>query len=777
MKKYYIFIIALLFGTNILKAQEVGLSYSKYFREGMFLLGEENYDMALKNFLEAYKIDSTSANVNFNVGFCYLSSSTNKGLAERFLAKSIKDVTKNYQNDNPNEKSAPPLAFFYYGKALHINYKFDEAMTQYDFFEKNYVKDKETKEDVEFYKSHTVFAKELVVAPINVKIENLGDSINSSYPEYSPVLSADESTLIYTTRRNTGTGGERLQDGQYFEDIVIAYKDGNGKWSSPKSISENINTNGHEASINLTADGQTLIVYKDDGGNGNVYFSTWDGKDWSSLQSFGSDINSKYWESHACLSADNNTLYFVSDRPGGYGGRDIYRCVKLPNGAWSKALNIGPTINTKYDEDGPYIHPDGITLIFASVGHKSMGGFDIFFSTIEEDKKFSEPTNMGYPINTTDDDVFFVTSPDGKRGYFSSAKDGGFGEKDLYTMFIPDAKEKPLVLFKGAILPADGEKLPDDILVVVTNKETGEVVGNYRPKENGTFATILAPNKNYNFSYQVKGEEFYNEDIFVSSDLAYQEIKKEINLEPVSLLGGIKAKIKGVVLNTVVLNNAKDKQPVSNAKITLTEKGGSDSSFDVDANGKKEGTTLAYDKTYLISAEINGKKSKVNSFNTIGIKGGKSITQVIYLDDSQVAVKNGNNNTDNTDYKPNVACGSPVNYKHHFAYNANEIEDAKDWEILIDGIVSKTKECNPTVKIMSSASQVPTHSFTDNKDLAASRASKMEEKIKAAVTSKGGDAGKIEFVKISAVRGPIYESDFKNIKKYGPFQYVRVIAR
>ena len=774
MKKYYLFIVAVLLSANIIKAQLPEGKYSDYFREGMFLVGEENYDVALKNFLEAYKLDSTSANINFNIGFCYLNSSTSKGLAENYLAKAIKDVSKNYQNDNPNEKSASPLAYLYYGKALHINYKFDEATTQYNFFETKYAKNKEVKEEVVFYKSRTEFAKDLVAIPINVKIENLGDSINSIYPEYSPVLSADETTLIYTTRRITGTGGEILQDGKYYEDIVISNKDEHGKWSFPKSISQNINTSGHEASINLTADGQTLIVFKGvSEKDGNVYYSNWDGKDWTSLQSFGSDINSKYWESHACLSSDNNTLYFVSDRPGGYGGRDIYRCVKLPNGAWSKALNVGPTINTKYDEDGPFIHPDGITLVFASVGHKSMGGFDIFVSMIEEDRKFSEPTNIGYPINTTDDDVFFITSPDGKRGYFSSAKDGGLGGKDLYKMSISNTIDKPLVLFKGSILPSEGEKLPDDILIVVTNKETGEIVGNYRPKGNGTFTTILTPNKNYNFSYQIKGEEFYNEDIFVSSDLAFQEIKKGINLDPVTLLGVVKA--KGVNLNTVVLNNLNDKQPVSKAKIILVVKGGAEVSFEVDENGKKDAIELEYNKTYSISAEINGKKTKVVSFNTIGIKGSKSITQVLYLDDSDLAVNAGNNS--NINYTPNVACGSPLNYKHNFAYNQSKIDEATDWEILINGIVSKTKECNPTVKIMSSASQVPTRAFSNNKGLAQSRANKMEDKIKEAVSEKGGDSKKIKFVKLSAVRGPVYAADYKDNKKYGPFQYVKVIAK
>ena len=609
MKKFYLIIITLILGSNLLKAQLPSGSYSDYFREGTFLLIEENYDMAQKNFIQAYKIDSSSANINYNVGACYLNSATKKSWAERYLAKSITNISKNYNPDSPSEKGAPPMAYLLYGKALHFNYKFDEANAQYDIFEKNYAKDKTSKEEVAFLKMQTTYAKELVAAPINVKVENLGDSINSEYPDFSPVLSADERMIIYTTRRKMPTSSEKGLDGQYPEDIVVSYKDDNNIWSGPKPISEFINTNGNEASINLTPDGQTLIVYQDAGtGGGDVYYSTWDGKDWSSLQQFGSDINTKYWETHACLSADNNTLYFVSDRPGGYGGRDIYRCVKLPNGKWSLAQNAGPIINTKYDEDGPFIHPDGITLIFSSNGHKTMGGFDIFVSIIEEDKRFSEPVNMGYPINTPGDDVFFVTSPDGKRGYFSSSKDGGKGEKDIYMMFIPDAKEKPLALFKGGIIPADGEKLPDDLEIVVTNKETGEIVGRYRPKANGTFSTILPPNKNYNFSYQAKGEEFYNEDLYVTNEVTYQEIKKEINLEPVSLLGKVKVKSKEVILNTIVLNNAKDKQPISGAKVTLTEKGGANTNFDTDAKGKKDGTPLAFDKMYTLVAEVNGKK-------------------------------------------------------------------------------------------------------------------------------------------------------------------------
>lgn len=867
MKKQFLALTLILLSVITTKAQLASGKYSDYFKEGSFLLIEENYDQALKNFTEAYKLDSSSANINFNMGYCLLYSSVDKKSAERYFSRAVTNVKKNYRQDDPSEKGAPPLAHFFYGRALHLNYKFDEAAAQYDIFDKEYAKDKVNKENVTFYRAQTTYAKELVGSPINVSVTNLGDSINSEFPDYSPSLSADERTIIFTTRRNTTVGGERAPNGLFYEDIVIAYKDENDVWSKPKSISPNINTSGNDASINLTPDGQTLITYQDIGKGGDIFFSTWDGNDWSFLQQFGSDVNTKYWETHACLSADLNTLYFVSDRPGGFGGRDIYRCVKLPNGKWSLAQNLGPKINTKYDEDGPFIHPDGITLFFSSNGHKTMGGFDIFFATIEGDKQFTEPINMGYPVNTPDDDVFFVVSPDGKRAYFSSAKDGGFGEKDIYIMEIKDAKEKSLALFKGSILPADGEKLPDDLMIIVTDKETGDIVGTYKPKQNGTFSTILPPNKNYNFSYQSKGEEFYNEDLFVSNDVTYQEIKKEINLEPVALLGKVKVKSKQVLLSLLVLNNPISKEPVANAKVFLTEKGGATTDILVDDKGKKDGLDLAFDKVYTIYAEANGKKSEIGTFNTNGIKGSKSINQIIYFegkpaaandlalnlvvldkkrkplanskvtitgDDGSkyegttdekgrlknaelsnavnyevIAENNGsysdkiyiaatnaktkksvdktiivsdnssvaNNNSNSNNNSKVVPCGSPISYKKQFGYNQNVIEESQDWENLINSIVAKTKDCNPTVKIASSASQVPTRAFSSNRELAKVRAEKMEEKIKSAVTAKGGDANKIIFTKGWAVRGPEYATDYQNTEKYCKYQYVRVIAK
>lgn len=262
-----------------------------------------------------------------------------------------------------------------------------------------------------------------------------------------------------------------------------------------------------------------------------------------------------------------------------------------------------------------------------------MGGFDLFFSILDEENKFSEPINMRYPINTPDDDVFYVTSPDGKRSYFSSAKEGGYGEKDIYMISIPGAVERPLALFKGQIMAAEGEKLPEDLMIIVTDKNSGEKIGEYKPKlVNGTFSIILPPGREYTFSYQSSGEEFYNEDIFVTNDLSYQEIKKEINLEPVKLLGKVRIKDKGIQFNPVVLNNPKDKKAVPNAKLTLTDSKGDVQTFDADAKGRKEAIVLKADNSYTIVAEVDGKKSQPVAFSTKGIKGNKNMSQVVYME-------------------------------------------------------------------------------------------------------------------------------------------------
>ncbi len=536
MQKYTsLFLILLVFNLST-KGQDKS-DYRSKFTEGNYLVLEGNYPLALRNFLEAYMIDSTNANINYKVGFCYLKSGADRGKALYYLEKAVTNTSKKYVDMEPREKAAPINAYYYYGEALHFNYKFDDAIANYEKF-KSFLKpgQEDLIKDIDRHIEVSNNAKILVSAPINVKITNLGDSINSPYPDYTPVISADENTLIFTSRRPGSTGGDRADDGGFFEDIYISHRKADSTWTTPVSISPNINTNTFESNVGLTADAQTLLIYKDSNG-GDIYSSTLDGENWTFPMPLESDINSPSRETSACLSPDGNTLYFVSDRKeGGMGGRDIWKCVKLPNGKWSKAMNLGAPINTQYDEESPFIHPSGNVLFFSSNGHQSIGGFDIFFSTKNDEGKWDEPLNIGYPINTTDDDVFYVTSPDGKRGYYSSSsRPEGYGEKDIYVVSIPERKEQPLVLIKGVIIPAEGTTLPSDLEIVATNNETGIVTGVYKPMQrDGSFTIIIPPGSNYTLSYQQDGQEFYSEIMDVPADAAYQEINREVRLKGVN---------------------------------------------------------------------------------------------------------------------------------------------------------------------------------------------------------------------------------------------------
>lgn len=522
---------------NLLNAQSKS-DYRQNFIEGNRLILEGNYSQALRAFKKAYQIDSANPNINFKIGFCYLKKPTEKDKSLYYLEKAINGATIKYNDIDPMEKSAPYTTYYYYAQALHLNYRFDDAIANFEKF-KDYFKGKENAfvKDVNRQIEMCNYAKMLVPAPINVNIESLGDSINTSYADHSPVLSGNEKTLIFTSRRPGGTSSDITIEGDYYEDIYISYKsDVDSSWSIPVSISKNVNTITHEASIGLTADGQTLLIYKDVNG-GDIYYSTLEGDDWTFPLPMGSDINTPFYETSACLSPDGSVLYFVSDRKeGGMGGKDIWKCMKLPNGKWGLAQNLGAPINTEYDEETPFIHPSGTVLFYSSKGHQSIGGYDIFFSNLNENG-WDMPLNIGYPINTPDDDLSYVTSPDGKRGYYaSSSRPDGMGEKDIYIITIPERKEQPLVLIKGLIIADKTQIIPENIEIVAFNNETGIITGIYKPlQRDGSFTIIIPPGSNYTLSYQKDGEEFHKETMEVPADAIYQEIEKELVLKPINL--------------------------------------------------------------------------------------------------------------------------------------------------------------------------------------------------------------------------------------------------
>lgn len=281
--------------------------------------------------------------------------------------------------------------------------------------------------------------KEFVANPGNFSIVNIGREINSEYEDYAPVFNETEDEIVFTSRRRDGNLNENVDiDNKPFEDIYISRKK-NGQWQPAVNIGPPVNTPSHGSNLALSADGGTLFIYKDENG-GDIYRCELnsDGS-WSEPIPLPGIINSSYEEKSITISKDEKTLYFTSNRPGGYGGTDVYKATKDHKGEWTNVKNLGPVINTNYDEEGPFIDYDGVTLYFSSQGHKGMGGHDVFRSKFDPDKNvWSEPVNLGYPINTPDDDVFFVASADGKKAYYSSVREDGMGYTDIFMITVPE---------------------------------------------------------------------------------------------------------------------------------------------------------------------------------------------------------------------------------------------------------------------------------------------------------------------------------------------------
>jgi len=491
-------------------------------------------ERAVKNFLDLSNIDPANAHICYKVGRSYLLLNGQKDKAVPYLEKAVRSVNAKTKDDY-KATDAPIDAYYYLGRAYHLNSQFDNAIVAYKkYLELNKSISKDEVAEVEWMILTCQNAKLIVDSPISATSENLGPTINSIYDEYSAVVDATESMMIFTSRRPTSTGGMMDLDDKYFEDIYVSQKI-DGVWQKPESIGRNINSEGHEATIGLSADGQELYIFRDDFGDGNIYVSQLKGSSWSEPVRLNDNVNSPFRETHATVSADGQTLYFTSDRSG-EGGMDIFRSRRLPTGEWAVAENLGEIVNTKYDEEAPFIHPDGKTLFFSSKGHSSMGGYDIFFSVLQDNGKWSTPMNIGFPMNTPDDEYFFVMSPDGKRAYYSSSNGQGLGGKDIYLVHLDRDREVPLTVYKGAIVPDSNGRVPKDVSIKVTDNETGELYGIYRPRQdNGRFVLILHPGKNYNIAYEADDYLFKSEKLYVPENTAYFEINRAIQMTPVAL--------------------------------------------------------------------------------------------------------------------------------------------------------------------------------------------------------------------------------------------------
>ncbi|MBL4593776.1 MAG: PD40 domain-containing protein [Flavobacteriales bacterium] len=479
--RYLIIAIFWMFATTAY-TQENSKDFKKPFNFANKQYEIGNYYGALKLYDLIYNQDPENKELNFNMGVCNYNIKNYKKAEEHFLKSS----------------SAISLELFRYKASIaHVSMKFKKALNYYNAY-KIISGDKDlTNEEINHLVLKTKYAQTAILDKRNVLIQNMGETINTEHQEYVPLISADEKMMLFTSRRPGSTGGKLDPNGRPFEDIYITTKV-NNTWLAPKPLKEGINTATNDACVGLSADGQILFLFKpsEDQRTGDLYESRMGLDDWETPFKLGSNINSEYNETSACITLDDKVLYFSSDRPGGFGGKDIYKVMRLPNGKWSKAMNLGPTVNTAYDEDAPFIHTDKKTLYFSSKGHQNMGGYDVF-KTIYEKRVWSTPENLKAPINTVQDDIFFVLSASGKVGYYSSSREGGFGGQDIYKVVLKDEFVKHHVL--KAVVKSKKGKAPLSAKITLIENESKKVIGIYKSNNNtGKFIMLVDPGKSYN---------------------------------------------------------------------------------------------------------------------------------------------------------------------------------------------------------------------------------------------------------------------------------------
>lgn len=510
MHKTVILTFILLLSLATLKAQD---SLSP--KQANELFNDGNFDDALDAYLTLLEIDTNDKKMNYRAGICYLNTNIDKSEAVHYLEKVIA-----LKDPNPN-------TYYLLGRAYHFAYRFDEAIKMFELFKSLEKGNDENIDDVERQIEYCYNAIEIMKFPLNVTFENLGGNINSSGPDYFPFVSRDESVLVFNSKRDDGSS--LRSNGSYYSEIYLS-ETKIGVFSKARKLDQNINTlEGDEEIVGLSTDGDFMLFYfENESSFGDLHLAGYNNLEGVfEVEKLPKVINSKNHEIAASISKFGDVIYFASDREGGYGGVDIYVSRKLPNGKWSQAQNLGPTINSEFDEDFPNISPDNKTLYFSSTGHTSMGGYDIFKATWNPTKRnWAAVKNVGYPINTPEDNMNYRESKSGRTGYISALRDGGFGDLDIYSVIFNEVDPEYTVL-KGYITPKDTNQIIKEVFISVLDLQTEDLYGSYMTNPNTGRYIIILPPGNFNLLVEVPGYEFYTEDIEIYGKSSFRSVIKK----------------------------------------------------------------------------------------------------------------------------------------------------------------------------------------------------------------------------------------------------------
>jgi outer membrane protein OmpA-like peptidoglycan-associated protein len=502
----------------MVQAQGGGKSLS----EAEKLYGIKAYEAALPKFLEAIQAGEKDPMVHYKTGICYQRSSD--------TGEQLKAIPF-FEYALAQGKGLPLTLHYDLGHLYLRDENIQKALEHFNRYRELSKADKKAVAQADAAINICGNAMAFMSVPRNFKVSPFNSIINTKYTEYNPVVSADESVLAYTAFR-PNTGKTRTGD-KFIEEIYISYNV-NGSWTEPKVVpvlhDYNVGTAG------ISPDGQKMLIFM--GGAmdpGGLFQINKSGETWSKPTLLTPTINTpKFIESTASITPDGKTIYFASDRAGGHGGLDIWKTTLGANNQWTAPVNLGTDVNTKSDEDAPFIHPDQKTLFFTSDGHNTMGGRDIFMTKMVG-TKWTSPENMGYPVNTTSNDNYFTLIADGTRAYFSSDRKGGMGGQDIYFLDMPaESANIPLTMIKGKILNGEtGKPIPTKIYIIDNDtKQKLDFVYNPDP-ETGNYLVILPPAKNYDVVIESEGFLPYTLNINIPNQSYFYELYQMINLRTI----------------------------------------------------------------------------------------------------------------------------------------------------------------------------------------------------------------------------------------------------
>ncbi len=580
--------------------------------------------------VQAADLDTTNITANFEAGRLHLRT-IRKDQAAKYLLR-IYRQKPSYRFDLE----------YHIASSFQYGLQFDKAISFYNRYKTKYQrqpnyqgKDKVSLKEIERRLFECNNGKEFVANPKPFVIVNIGPQINSEANDYAPVLNEKEDEIIFTSRRLDGNLNENVfSDNKPYEDIFISNKV-NGKWTRAANIGRTINVPNHNSNLALSPDGKTLFTYRDDNG-GDVFVSELKSDNtWSSPKPLPGIINSPYMESSVSVSRDGNTLYFASERPGGEGGFDIYVASKDGRGNWSKVRNLGPIINTEKHEDGPFIDYSGKKLYFSSESHKGMGGYDIFESNLINAAKneWSVPLNVGYPINTADNDIYFVGTADGKRGYYASVREDGLGYLDVYTIGPKELVKQPTtvlpVRFVVKVIDAKTNSPLEATIELLSLSDSKPVVISAQAKGSYTFTIISKDPKNYRLSVMHEGYFPQVEEITLqSADMVEKTVSRTVGMaksEKVPVIIPLKYVVTVVdsKSNLPLEARVKLESTIDNTAITATPKGKGISEFVVITPAAK---------SYRLTVELTGYAAQTQSIDLEGAgTTEKTITKTVSL--------------------------------------------------------------------------------------------------------------------------------------------------